>query len=338
MENKVTVAISKISPLVMVKGHEYQGFEIELWEDIAREANLHFEYQVCDFKDIIPLLVSKKVDVGIAGITINEEREKLVDFSFLTLDSGLAIAVSKNSNKTDLKETLKTVFTEGGKIIWPAMAAVLTFIFIFGNLMWLVERNANTFSKNYFPGIFEAFWLVICSMSTDSFGDYVPHTWIGRVITVGIIVGGVATFGLLIAQVTSFIALKKIRGQINTEADLPGKRIVTKQGTTSEVYLRKIGARVMLAESIEAAYKILAHSDCDGLVYDAPVVIYHDKNDAAKTNEMIGEIFEKQKYGIALQAGSKLREPINQAILKLRESGHYDAIYRKWFGDDLEME
>ena len=30
--------------------------------------------------------------------------------------------------------------------------------------------------------------------------------------------------------------------------------------------------------------------------------------------------------------GSDLRKPVNEALLKLRENGTYDAIYNKWFG------
>ncbi|MBI3634252.1 MAG: transporter substrate-binding domain-containing protein [Candidatus Yonathbacteria bacterium] len=219
-----------------------------------------------------------------------------------------------------------------------AAIGVLVFVLVFGNLLWFVERNANTFSKNYFPGIFESFWLVICSMSTDSFGDYVPHTWMGRVITIGIIVGGVAIFGLLVAQVTAFLAIKKIKGEINNSRDLVNKKVATAEETTSENILRRIGAKVIGVSKIEEAYLKLKNEEVDAIVFDAPVAIYYEKNDKDGKIEIIGEIFDKQKYGIALQQGSLLMEKINQAILHLKEFGQYDLFYRKWFGEDLVME
>jgi len=209
---------------------------------------------------------------------------------------------------------------------------------VFGNLLYLAERNAKTFSHSYFPGIFESFWLVICSMSTDSFGDYVPHTWWGRIVTIGIIIGGVAIFGLFIGQISAFLAVKKIKGEINNNRDLANKVTATVGGTTSEGTLRKIGAKIVQVPNIEEAYKKLKSEKIDALVFDAPTIIYYEKNDKDSQSEIVGELFEKQKYGVALQQDSPLREKINQAVLKLRESGQYDSFYKKWFGDDPIME
>ena len=76
----------------------------------------------------------------------------------------------------------------------------------------------------------------------------------------------------------------------------------------------------------------------DAVVFDAPVAIYYAKNDQDRQIEIVGELFEKQKYGIALREGSEWREPINRAVLKIVESGRYDALYKKWFGENLTME
>lgn len=338
MKNKIKVAIADFSPLIIDENGTYKGFEIDLWEAIAEEINIDFEYEKHNFEEIIHLLAEKKIDIGMAGITINERREKIMDFSHSTLDSGLLISVNKNRNKLKFFKTIKTILSEGNKMIKSTAIGVFLFVFLFGNLLWLVERNANTFSKNYFPGIFESFWLVICSMSTDSFGDYVPHTWMGRIITVGIIVGGVAIFGLLIAQVTAFLAIKKMKGEINNSRDLVNKRVATVKNTTSMDILRKIGAKVVECSKIEEAYAKLKNEEVDAIVFDAPAVIYYERNDKDNKIEIIGEIFDKQKYGIALQQGSPWVEKINQAVLKIKESGQYDLFYRKWFGEDLIME
>lgn len=338
MENKIKVAIADFSPLIIDKNGKYKGFEIDLWEAIAKEANIDFEYEKHNFKEIIPLLAEKKIDVGLAGITITESREKIVDFSHPTLDSGLLIAVNKDTNKPNFLKSIKTILYEGGRIIKSAVFAVFFFVLVFGNLLWFAERGAKTFSDNYFPGIFESFWLVICSMSTDSFGDYVPHTWMGRVITIFIIVGGVAIFGLLIAQVTTFLTLKKIKGEINNSRDLVNKKVATLEGSTSEKILKRVGAKITGVANIEDAYKDLKNEAVDAVVFDAPVVIYYEKNDEDRKIITVGEIFDKQKYGIALQQGSPLREKINQGILRLKESGEYDLSYRKWFGEDLVLE
>jgi len=340
MNDKIKVAISEFSPLIIDSNGKYDGFEIELWEAIAKEIGLDYQYEKTDFQKLIPLLADKKADAALAGITINEERERKIDFSYPTLDSGLLIMVNKNRNKISIFDTIKYLFHEGYKSMASIILGMLGFIIIIGNLLWFVEKNSKTFDPKYFPGIFESFWLVVCSMSTDSFGDYVPHTWLGRIVTLAIIVMGVAIFGLLIAQLSVFMTMKKIKREINSYKDLANKIVCTKNQTTSVAALREIGAKVVPVQEIKEAYQKLDKGEVDAVVFDAPALIYLVENsDTYKDKfEIVGNLFEKQKYGIGLPPGSSLREQINRVLLKLRESGEYDLLYKKWFGEKTEME
>ncbi|MBV1903119.1 MAG: transporter substrate-binding domain-containing protein, partial [Marinosulfonomonas sp.] len=51
---------------------------------------------------------------------------------------------------------------------------------------------------------------------------------------------------------------------------------------------------------------------------------------------LAGAAFQRENYGIALPSGSDLAEPLNQSLLKLRENGSYDTLYRQWFGTSLD--
>lgn len=125
MENKIKVAIADFSPLIIEKDGKYKGFEIDLWEAVAKKIGITFKYEKHNFKDIIPLLAERKIDAGIAGITITEKREKIIDFSHPTLDSGLLISVNKKRNNPKILKTVKIIFSEGGKMLKSAALAVL---------------------------------------------------------------------------------------------------------------------------------------------------------------------------------------------------------------------
>ncbi len=338
MKQKLTVAVADFSPFIMSNGEEYRGFEIDLWEAVAKEIGVDFEYQKCDFNEVIPWLMAKKVDVGLAGITITEEREKRIDFSHETLDSGLLIAVRKDRNKPKFFEALATIIREGKRFLSSAVFGTLIFILLAGNILWFAERGAETFQRQYFPGIFEAFWLTVVSMSTVGFGDYIPQTWTGRIVTTGIIFSGAILFGLLVAQVAAFLAVRKVKGEINTSRDLFEKKVATVAGSTSVSVLNRVNAEIVAVAGAKEAYEKLKEGLVDAVVFDAPVAIYYVKNDKERQLEIVGELFEKQKYGIALCEGSVWREPINRAVLKIVESGQYDVFYKKWFGDNLTME
>jgi len=83
------------------------GFDVELFEAIAKEIGLDFKWQTMDFNGIIPGLQSKSIDAAIAGITIKSEREEVVDFSHPYYDSGLIILVAADNNDIKVLEDLK---------------------------------------------------------------------------------------------------------------------------------------------------------------------------------------------------------------------------------------
>ena len=83
------------------KRGQFTGFDVELWDAIARDLGLGYRWQTMDFNGIIPALQSGNIDAAIAGITIKSAREKVVDFSYPYYDAGLMILV--RSDNADIK-------------------------------------------------------------------------------------------------------------------------------------------------------------------------------------------------------------------------------------------
>ncbi len=72
---------------------EFTGFDMELIEAIAKAEGYTVKITHMGFESLIPALQSNKADCAIAGMSINEERKKSVDFSTPYFDAGLIIAV-----------------------------------------------------------------------------------------------------------------------------------------------------------------------------------------------------------------------------------------------------
>jgi len=337
MEEKIKVAIVDFPPLIIEEGGRYRGFEIDIWEAVAKDIGISFDYEKHELKEIVPLLAEKRVDVGLGGITTTARREKLVDFSHPTMDSGLLISTDKHHSRPDLFRTLKIIAAEGSRTIKPLLVILLFFVLIFANLLWLAEKSPNTFGEGYFPGIFKSIWFIVVTMGTVGYGDYVPVTWAGKIISTVVIFGGFAIFVVLISQMTAFLTIKKIRRQISCAKDLSDKRVATIEGSTSVDFLKRIRAKIITVSKIEEAYQKVQRNQADAVIFDAPVIMNFEQNDEKKSFEIVSEMMEKQKYAIALQQPSQLEERINLSLLKLKESGQYDAIYKKWFGEDFTM-
>lgn len=87
------------------KTGKHTGFDVELWDAIARKLGLAYDLQPMDFNGIIPGLQTGQLDAGIAGMTIKPERAKVVDFSDPYYDAGLLILVKENnSDINDIKD------------------------------------------------------------------------------------------------------------------------------------------------------------------------------------------------------------------------------------------
>ena len=83
---------------------KHTGFDVELWDAIAKEIGAEYDLQPMDFNGIIPGLLSGQLDVGIAGMTIKPERAQVVDFSDPYYNAGLLILVkADNADITDVK-------------------------------------------------------------------------------------------------------------------------------------------------------------------------------------------------------------------------------------------
>lgn len=103
-------------PFEFKQGNTYTGFDVDLWAAIAKELNLKYKLQPMDFNGIIPGLQTKNIDAALAGITIRDDRKKVIDFSDPYYESGLAILVSdKNTDIKDAKSLAgKTVAVKTG--------------------------------------------------------------------------------------------------------------------------------------------------------------------------------------------------------------------------------
>jgi glutamine transport system substrate-binding protein len=94
-------------PFEFKHGDTYTGFDVDLWDALAKELHIKYRLQPMDFNGIVPGLQTKNIDVALAGITIREDRKAVIDFSEPYYRSGLAILVNNKTNDIKTVEDLK---------------------------------------------------------------------------------------------------------------------------------------------------------------------------------------------------------------------------------------
>jgi glutamine transport system substrate-binding protein len=109
-EDLIVATDTAFVPFEFKDGDKYVGFDIDMWDAIAREIGITYTLQPMDFNGIIPALQTKQIDVALAGITIKPERQKVIDFSDGYYDSGFLLMVPVDS-------TIKSAADLKGKIL-----------------------------------------------------------------------------------------------------------------------------------------------------------------------------------------------------------------------------
>ena len=143
---------------------------------------------------------------------------------------------------------------------------------------------------------------------------------------------GIGFFGWAIAQLSSAITLQKLHSDIVDHRDLRNRSVATVEGTTSVDALKKLGAVVVTAKTIDMAFQKLLKEEVNAVVFDSPTILYYARNQGAGKVSVVGPLFDIQYYGFLFPQGSELRESVNRSLLKLRKNGIYDKLYSKWFG------
>jgi polar amino acid transport system substrate-binding protein len=331
---RLRVATKPLDPFVIYQPDgALTGFSIELWEALAQDLNLQYDWVRLDtVQQILDAVQNGTADVSIAGISLTPEREAVIDFSHPYFDAGLQIITSAQPSFRAV-DLVRTVFTPGlARIVGAGLLTLL----VIAHLIWLVERRNNPeMPRAYLAGVWEGLWWAIMALAQFSYGDGdKPKDPARRVFAMALIAIGIVLIAQFTAAITASLTVQQLTGAISGPSDLPGKSIATVTGSTAAKYLESESIRYREVEKIEDAYRLLESSAVEAVVYDAPVLRYHVANTGRGRARLTGGIFRKEQYGIALPTGSELREDINNSLLRLEQNGVYQRIYDKWFGSE----
>ncbi|OQP30767.1 glutamine ABC transporter substrate-binding protein GlnH [Pantoea latae] len=98
-QDKLTVGVdTAFVPFEFKQGDKYVGFDVDLWDAIAKKMQVSYELRPMDFSGLIPGLQSRNLDVAMAGITITDARKQAVDFSQGYYNADLLIAVKSDNS------------------------------------------------------------------------------------------------------------------------------------------------------------------------------------------------------------------------------------------------
>jgi polar amino acid transport system substrate-binding protein len=323
-----------VPPFVMKDDDKYKGFSVELWQAIAKQINQPFRFvEVPTIKEILAGMKAGDGDVAIAAISVTSQREQDFDFSQPMFDSGLQILVRNDSdNGFGLAQIWKLLTTGAMPFLLSLLAAL---IIIPAHIAWYTERKHGDplFSQSYVPGIFQAMWWST-GAAVGQQPDNLGSRW-GKLVSSLIVIISLLFVSYFQATFTTVLTVQSLKGDINGPEDLLGRKVGTTAGSTASAFLKNLEIPPVEFQKIDEAFVALETKQVDAILFDAPVLLYYAATKGRNKVRIVGSMLRKENYGILFPRGSALRKPVNEALLKLRENGTYDALYAKWFAVTL---
>lgn len=329
----LTISTVERHPFVIQSKGQLTGFSIDLFNAIAFQMGREVKYVLSEngFPGMLDSVRNMEVDGAIANISITSSRENDMDFSQPIYDAGLRIMVPKTKGSAGLSSVGRAIWNSG---LLQILIVAMGVLVVVAHVMWLLERKGNTFIRDkYIPGIWDAFWWSLVLVTMGGFEDQQPRKKVAKVFAVFWIIASLFVTSLFIAKITSSFTIQQLHSDIKSYTDLAGNIVGVTKNSTAEKFLREQGIQTVGYEDISTLFDDVRNGKLDAVVHDQPLVRYYAARSGKGRVQLVGTIFKKEKYGIALQTKSSIMEEINRTLLHLHENGTYASLQRKWFGD-----
>ncbi len=319
------------APPFSIKGSSgvWRGISVDLWEKIASQLELSFEYREMGLGEMLGALEHGEVDLAVAALTVTSERERRFDFSHPFYSSGLGMAVHAEPREAWLAvlrrlASPRFVSTVGG---------LLGLLFIVGLLVWLAERRRNPqFGGSSAQGVGAGLWWSAVTMTTVGYGDKVPVTFLGRCLGLIWMFAGILIISSFTAAITTALTLGELSGKVRGPEDLSRVRVLTVAQSTSERFLEAGHYAYRTLPDLDSALRALAEKEADTVVYDRPILVYRIHQAYPGVLSVLPMSVERQDYGIGFPGSSGLREPVNQQLLSLLSDASWQDTLDTYLG------
>ncbi|MBZ9995837.1 transporter substrate-binding domain-containing protein [Mesorhizobium sp. BH1-1-4] len=328
----ISVGVKAAPPFAFkLQDGTWSGLSIDLWQKIAGRLNLRFHYvEVAGVQDQIDGVASGKFDVAMAAITVTADREKAVDFSQPFFTTGLGIATPLNSQPS-WRPILHALTSFG---FLQAVLALVVISVVVGVLIWMFERRHNDdFGGGVAKGLFSSMWWSTIAATQASTGDFGPRTVPGRVLAALWMMGSIIAIAVFTAGVTSVLTVTQMEGMVQGESDLGTVRVGAVRNSSTASYLDSTHIRHQDFDTIQQGLDTLRTGKIDALVHDKPLLGWLVGQNYGASLRVLDATFDQQQYAIALPLGSRLRKPLDVALLQTMESDWWKQAVFQYLGE-----
>ena len=329
---RLVVGIRERPPFAMKNADgTWSGVAVDLWRSIAGQMGVSYELRERERDALIRGLQDGSLDVVVDAIATTVELERVVDFTQPYYTTGLGIAVPRHAGGSWLGALRQVLSADLLRLLVIIAVAML----LAGGLMWLTERKRNVphFGGRAAQGIGSALWWSATTMTTVGYGDKAPITAAGRIIAVAWMLVAIVLIAGVTATITTALTVHRLSSRIHGPEDLAGSWVATIPGTRAAAYLKDHHIAFKPYATVGAGLQAVVRHQVDAMVYDAPILRYAVRTEMGGTIQVLRGTFDHDDYGLIIPQGSRLREPMNRALLTVIREPGWQEVLRSYLGE-----
>jgi polar amino acid transport system substrate-binding protein len=328
---RLRVAVAPLASAVEWDGDQPTGVVIDIWRDLEKRLGTETDFvRVDTFKRLLETLTSGEADVALGPFAITEERERIFDLTHPIIHSGLRIAV-RQRHESGFLSALRSLFSWQ---LLQLLGTVLLVALASGHLLWWFEHRGNpeSFPPQYPRGMWEAIWWIASTVVAGGCDNKHVASGLGRTIAFAWMVGGIMLLAAFTSVLTATLTAEQVAGNIHGPKDLAGRTVGCQEAAVTVKEVRRRGGISREFSKLNEALDALRRDELDAVVGENQQMMFLLNQSGRQSLKLVGPIFESFDYGLGLPNGSLLREPLNAAILRMREDGTMDRIREQWLG------
>ena len=326
--SKILVGVIEAPPVYFkADDGSWQGLGIEIWQDVAREMGASFVFR--EFDEIGALLDAVKNEEidAIPCLPAELQHEMTMDLSQSYYKSGLAIAVPMIDGGSTWGRIVAKIFSID---VLGAVALLFLSCLAAGLIVSFFERPRKNELEGAIKGFGHGLWWSFVTMTTVGYGDKTPKTAGGRTVAVIWMLLSVVFLASFTAHITTSLTVGELRGKVGGFDDLYRARVGSITKSEADKYLAGRGIAAMSFQSVQDGLKAVADNQIDAFVLNKLVLQHLAKTEYPGRVRVLPGIFDEYFVAVALKSNSPLREPVNQALLKLMKTEGWRELFKRY--------
>jgi len=317
----------------------WDGLGVELWKNIAATTGVRFVFVEMPFEQILPAVADGKLDAAVGEMTVTAERERAVRFTQPYLISSAGAAMYPQVANADWKTILGDFFN------WTlafVLLGILAGMVLVSLLIWAIEHqhDAGHF-RGGLTGFGSALWFSASTVTGVGYGDKIPASFAGRVISFVWMLMGVLLVAGLTATVTANMSAARVANlngpRVKELGDLRHFSCGVMRGSLTQQILIRDGVGFRDYETFGEAFQALADGKIEAVVGDKTCLRYLVRQWKQRTPPVhfsTSSVTNENVFmGIPTRPGLPEYHEINLAVLQAISTASWHATISRWLGE-----